>query len=50
MKQLAEVSQQTLQGIQTLADEIRNTAAAGSRREAVLSNAFQKTVTNAIAF
>lgn len=44
LKQLAEVSQQTLQGIQTLADEIRNTAAAGSRREAVLSNAFQKTV------
>ena len=44
LKQLAEVSQQTLQGIQTLAEEIRNTAASGSQREAGLAGAFQQTV------
>ena len=44
LKQLAEVSQQTLQGIQTLAEEIRNTAATGSQREAGLAQAFQQTV------
>ena len=44
LKQLAEVSQQTLQGIQTLAEEIRNTAATGTQREAGLAQAFQQTV------
>ena len=33
-----------LQGIQTLAEEIRNTAASGSQREAGLPQAFQQTV------
>ena len=43
-KALAEINAQTLQGIQTLAEEIRNTAAAGSQREAGMTQAFQETL------
>ena len=44
LRQLAEVNQQTLQGIQTLAEEIRNSASSGSQREAGLTQACQQTV------
>ena len=44
LRQLAEVNQQTLQGIQTLEEEIRNSAASGSQREAGLTQAVQQTV------
>ena len=41
LRQFAEVNQQTLQGVQTQAEEIRNSAASGSQREAGLTQAFQ---------
>ena len=44
LKKLAEINAQTLQGIQTLAEEIRSSAAAGSQREAGMTQAFQETL------
>ncbi|CAE7650594.1 unnamed protein product, partial [Symbiodinium microadriaticum] len=44
LQKLAEVNAQTLAGIQTLAEEIRNSAAAGSQRETGLTRAFQETL------
>ena len=44
LKKLAEINAQTLQGIQTLAEEIRTSAAVSSQRETGLTQAFQETI------
>ena len=44
LRKLTEINAQTLQGIQTLAEEIRTSAAASSQRETGLTQAFQDTI------
>ena len=44
LQRLAEINQQTLQGIQTLAEEMRSSAAAGTAREQSITASFSNTL------
>ena len=44
LQRLAEINQQTLQGIQTLAEELRSTAAAGAARGQSITASFSNTL------